>query len=120
MFDERRVLVTGGAGFIGSHLCEQLLARGYELLCLYNSFTGTRRNLEPLFGSSRFELMRHDVCFPLRRSGQIYNLACPASPIHYQSDPVRTTKTSVHGATNMLGLAKRVKTKILQASTSEV
>jgi UDP-glucuronate decarboxylase len=121
MFDERRVLVTGGAGFIGSHLSERLLARGYEVLCLDNFYTGTRRNLEPLFGNPRFELLRHDVCFPLYvEVDHIYNLACPASPIHYQSDPVQTTKTSVHGAINMLGLAKRVKAKILQASTSEV
>ena len=121
MFKEQRVLVTGGAGFIGSHLCERLLQDGHEVLCLDNFYTGTRSNVHRLVGSSRFELMRHDVCFPLYvEVDQIYNLACPASPIHYQFDPVQTTKTSVHGAINMLGLAKRVKAKILQASTSEV
>jgi len=114
-------LVTGGAGFIGSHLCELLLARGNEVLCVDNFYTGTRRNVQHLLGNPRFELMRHDVCFPLYvEVDQIYNLACPASPVHYQFDPVQTTKTSVHGAINMLGLAKRVKAKILQASTSEV
>ena len=117
----RRVLVTGGAGFIGSHLCEELLARGDDVLCVDNFYTGSRHNVLHLLANPRFELMRHDVCFPLYvEVDQIYNLACPASPIHYQFDPVQTTKTSVHGAINMLGLAKRVKAKILQASTSEV
>ena len=117
----RRVLVTGGAGFIGSFLCESLLASGHEVLCVDNFFTGTRGNIENLIGQQRFELIRHDVTFPLYvEVDEIYNLACPASPIHYQRDPVQTTKTSVHGAINMLGLAKRVKAKILQASTSEV
>jgi UDP-glucuronate decarboxylase len=121
MMHERRVLVTGGAGFIGSHLCERLLASGYETLCVDNFYTGTRHNLQRLLDYSDFELMRHDVCFPLYvEVDQIYNLACPASPIHYQFDPVQTTKTSVHGAINMLGLAKRVKAKVLQASTSEI
>ncbi|VCU69762.1 UDP-glucose 4-epimerase [Pigmentiphaga humi] len=117
----RRILVTGGAGFLGSHLVERLLERGDEILCVDNFFTGTRRNVEHLIGHPRFELMRHDVCFPLYvEVDEIYNLACPASPIHYQHDPVQTTKTSVHGAINMLGLAKRLRAKILQASTSEV
>ncbi len=117
----KRVLVTGGAGFIGSFLCEALLARGCEVLCVDNFYTGTRINIEHLIGHKRFELLRHDVTFPLYvEVDEIYNLACPASPIHYQRDPVQTTKTSVHGAINMLGLAKRVKAKILQASTSEV
>ena len=117
----RRVLVTGGAGFIGSFLCETLLARGHEVLCVDNFFTGTRGNIENLIGQQRFELIRHDVTFPLYvEVDEIYNLACPASPVHYQRDPVQTTKTSVHGAINMLGLAKRLKAKILQASTSEV
>jgi UDP-glucuronate decarboxylase len=121
MLSNRRVLVTGGAGFIGSHLCEQLLARGDEVLCVDNFFTATRPNLAGLMLNSRFELVRHDVCFPLYvEIDKIYNLACPASPVHYQFDPVQTTKTSVHGAINMLGLAKRVKAKILQASTSEI
>jgi UDP-glucuronate decarboxylase len=121
MFSNRRVLVTGGAGFIGSHLCERLLARGDEVLCVDNFFTATRPNVSDLVSNSRFELVRHDVCFPLYvEVDKIYNLACPASPIHYQFDPVQTTKTSVHGAINMLGLAKRVKAKILQASTSEI
>jgi len=121
MLNERRVLVTGGAGFIGSHLCEKLLADGHEVLCVDNFYTGTRRNMRNLLGNPRLELMRHDVCFPLYvEVDRIYNLACPASPIHYQHDPVQTTKTSVHGAINMLGLAKRVKARILQASTSEV
>jgi UDP-glucuronate decarboxylase len=116
-----RILVTGGAGFLGSHLVERLLERGDEVLCVDNFFTGTRRNVEHLIGHPRFELMRHDVCFPLYvEVDEIYNLACPASPVHYQHDPVQTTKTSVHGAINMLGLAKRVRAKILQASTSEV
>jgi UDP-glucuronate decarboxylase len=116
-----RVLVTGGAGFIGSHLCERLLGHGDEVLCVDNFYTGTRRNVHHLLSDSRFELVRHDVCFPLYvEVDQIYNLACPASPVHYQFDPVQTTKTSVHGAINMLGLAKRVKATILQASTSEV
>jgi UDP-glucuronate decarboxylase len=114
-------LVTGGAGFLGSHLCEKLLEHGHEVLCVDNFFTGTRRNIEHLIGHPRFEVIRHDVTFPLYvEVDEIYNLACPASPVHYQHDPVQTTKTSVHGAINMLGLAKRVKAKILQASTSEV
>lgn len=118
---ETRVLITGGAGFIGSFLCERLLESGAQVLCADNFFTGTRSNVEHLLGHPRFELMRHDVCFPLYvEVDEIYNMACPASPIHYQFDPVQTTKTSVHGAINMLGLAKRVKAKILQASTSEV
>ena len=121
MANEPRVLVTGGAGFIGSHLCERLLRDGHEVLCVDNFYTGTRHNVHHLLSDPRFELMRHDVCFPLYvEVDEIYNLACPASPIHYQFDPVQTTKTSVHGAINMLGLAKRVKAKILQASTSEV
>jgi UDP-glucuronate decarboxylase len=121
MRNGRRVLITGGAGFIGSHLCERLLTQGYDILCIDNFYTGTRHNVHHLLSDSRFELMRHDVCFPLYvEVDQIYNLACPASPIHYQFDPVQTTKTSVHGAINMLGLAKRVKAKILQASTSEI
>jgi UDP-glucuronate decarboxylase len=116
-----RVLVTGGAGFIGSHLCESLLASGCEVLCADNFFTGTKRNIDRLLDHSRFELLRHDVTFPLYvEVDEIYNLACPASPIHYQRDPVQTTKTSVHGAINMLGLAKRLGAKILQASTSEI
>ena len=116
-----RVLVTGGAGFLGSHLCERLLADGHEVLCVDNFFTGTRGNVIPLRENPRFELMRHDVCFPLYvEVDQIYNLACPASPIHYQFNPVKTIKTNVMGALNMLGLAKRVKARILQASTSEV
>jgi UDP-glucuronate decarboxylase len=121
MLTELRVLVTGGAGFIGSHLCERLLQDGYEVLCVDNLYTGARHNVHRLLSNPRFELLRHDVCFPLYvEVDEIYNLACPASPIHYQLDPVQTTKTSVHGAINMLGLAKRVKAKILQASTSEV
>jgi UDP-glucuronate decarboxylase len=116
-----RILVTGGSGFLGSHLCERLLAEGAEVLCVDNFFTGARRNVEHLLGNQRFELTRHDVTFPLYvEVDQIYNLACPASPVHYQHDPVQTTKTSVIGAINMLGLAKRLKVKILQASTSEV
>jgi UDP-glucuronate decarboxylase len=118
---DRRVLVTGGAGFIGSHLCKRLLERGDEVLCVDNFYTGTRRNVQHLLTNPAFELMRHDICFSLYVEVQeIFNLACPASPIHYQFDPVQTTKVSVHGAINMLGLAKRVKAKILQASTSEV
>ena len=121
MLNEQRVLVTGGAGFIGSHLCERLLQDRCEVLCVDNFYTGTRQNVHHLLSNSRFELTRHDVCFPLYvEVDKIYNLACPASPIYYQFDPVQTTKTSVHGAINMLGLAKRVKAKILQASTSEV
>jgi UDP-glucuronate decarboxylase len=117
----KRVLVTGGAGFIGSHLCERLLARGNEVLCVDNFFTSRRQNIAHLLTNPSFELMRHDVTWPLYvEVDEIYNLACPASPVHYQFDPVQTTKTSVHGAINMLGLAKRVKAKILQASTSEV
>ncbi|MDO9316073.1 MAG: SDR family oxidoreductase [Burkholderiaceae bacterium] len=117
----KSVLVTGGAGFLGSHLCEQLLARGHEVICVDNFFTGSKRNVEALLDNPRFELMRHDVTFPLYLEvDEIFNLACPASPVHYQHDPVQTTKTSVHGAINMLGLAKRVGAKILQASTSEV
>jgi len=118
---ETRVLVTGGAGFLGSHLCERLLMDGAIVLCVDNFFTGARRNIEHLIGRPQFELIRHDVTFPLYvEVDEIYNLACPASPIHYQHDPVQTTKTSVHGAINMLGLAKRLRAKILQASTSEV
>ena len=117
----RRSLVTGGAGFLGSHLCARLLERGDEVLCVDNFYTGTRQNVEPLLDHPRFELIRHDVCFPLYvEVDDIYNLACPASPIHYQHDPVQTTKTSVHGAINLLGLAKRTGARILQASTSEV
>ena len=117
----KRVMVTGGAGFIGSHLCERLLANDNDVLCVDNFFTGTKENVAPLLTNPNFELLRHDVTFPLYvEVDEIYNLACPASPIHYQFDPVQTTKTSVHGAINMLGLAKRCKAKILQASTSEV
>ncbi len=117
----KRILVTGGAGFIGSHLCERLLSRGNEVLCVDNFFTSRRQNIAHLLPNPSFELMRHDVTWPLYvEVDEIYNLACPASPVHYQFDPVQTTKTSVHGAINMLGLAKRVKAKILQASTSEV
>jgi UDP-glucuronate decarboxylase len=117
----KRVLVTGGAGFLGSHLCEKLLEKGNDVICVDNFFTGTRENIVHLLGHPHFELMRHDVTFPLYvEVDEIYNLACPASPIHYQFDPVQTTKTSVHGAINMLGLAKRTKARILQASTSEV
>ncbi|MDA0703886.1 MAG: SDR family oxidoreductase [Proteobacteria bacterium] len=116
-----RVLVTGGAGFIGSHLCERLVEDGADVLCIDNYFTGAKRNVAHLMGQTNFELQRHDVTFPLYiETDRIYNLACPASPVHYQFDPVQTTKTSVHGAINMLGLAKRVKARILQASTSEV
>lgn len=117
----KKILVTGGAGFLGSHLCERLLEQGHEVLCVDNYFTGAKANIRHLLENPRFELMRHDVTFPLYvEVDEIYNLACPASPIHYQHDPVQTTKTSVHGAINMLGLAKRVGAKILQASTSEV
>lgn len=117
----RRVLVTGGAGFLGSHLCERLLKMNCDVICADNFYTGTKGNIAHMFGNPRFELLRHDVTFPLYvEVDEIYNLACPASPIHYQFDPVQTTKTSVHGAINMLGLAKRLKAKILQASTSEV
>ncbi len=117
----KRVLVTGGAGFLGSHLCRRLLEQGHDVLCVDNLYTGTRENIIDLMSNPWFEFLRHDVTFPLYvEADEIYNLACPASPIHYQFDPVQTTKTSVHGAINMLGLAKRVKAKILQASTSEV
>jgi UDP-glucuronate decarboxylase len=117
----KRILVTGGAGFLGSHLIDRLLARGDEVVCADNLFTGSKRNIEHVFDNPRFEFIRHDVTFPLYLEvDQIYNLACPASPIHYQHDPVQTTKTSVHGAINMLGLAKRLHARILQASTSEV
>jgi UDP-glucuronate decarboxylase len=118
---EKRILVTGGAGFLGSHLCDRLLAAGADIVCVDNFFTGAKRNIEHLIGAKHFELMRHDVTFPLYvEVDEIYNFACPASPVHYQHDPVQTTKTSVHGAINMLGLAKRLRAKILQASTSEV
>jgi UDP-glucuronate decarboxylase len=118
---EKRILVTGGAGFLGSHLCARLVAEGAQVLCVDNFFTGARRNVEALLDHKNFELIRHDVTFPLYvEVDEIYNLACPASPVHYQHDPVQTIKTSVHGAINMLGLAKRVNAKILQASTSEV
>jgi UDP-glucuronate decarboxylase len=118
---KKRILVTGGAGFLGSHLCDRLVERGDDVLCVDNFFTGCKANVAHLFERSNFELMRHDVTFPLYvEVDEIYNLACPASPVHYQHDPVQTTKTSVHGAINMLGLAKRCKAKILQASTSEV
>jgi UDP-glucuronate decarboxylase len=118
---ETRILITGGAGFLGSHLCERLLNEGADIICLDNFFTGARRNIEHLLDCKNFDLIRHDVTFPLYvEVDQIYNLACPASPVHYQHDPVQTTKTSVHGAINMLGLAKRLRAKILQASTLEV
>lgn len=117
----KRILVTGGAGFLGSHLTDRLLDQGHEVLCVDNLFTGSKRNVDHLHDHRLFELLRHDVCFPLYvEVDEIYNLACPASPIHYQHDPVQTTKTSVHGAINMLGLAKRLRCPILQASTSEV
>ncbi|MBM9512997.1 UDP-glucuronic acid decarboxylase family protein [Desulfogranum marinum] len=120
-FSKKRILVTGGSGFLGSHLCERLLEQGNDVLCLDNFFTGTKENIIHLMDNPNFELLRHDVTFPLYvEVDEIYNLACPASPIHYQFDPVQTTKTCVHGAINMLGLAKRVKAKIFQASTSEV
>src|SRR6202051_5202073 len=121
MTTSRRILVTGGAGFLGSHLCDRLLRVGHEVLCVDNFFTGRRQNIGHLFDNLNFELLRHDITHPLFvEVDEIYNLACPASPIHYQRDPVQTTKTSVLGAINMLGLAKRVGAKILQASTSEV
>ncbi|WP_428249625.1 UDP-glucuronic acid decarboxylase family protein [Ferrovibrio sp.] len=121
MHSSLRILVTGGAGFIGSHLCEELLRRGHDVLCIDNFYTGTRNNVAGLLANPNFELMRHDVTFPLYvEVDRIFNLACPASPVHYQFDPVQTTKTSVHGAINMLGLAKRRRARILQASTSEV
>jgi UDP-glucuronate decarboxylase len=122
LYDSRkRILVTGGAGFLGSHLTDRLLEQGHEVICVDNLFTGTKRNIEHLHSHPRFEFMRHDVTFPLYvEVDEIYNLACPAAPVHYQHDPVATTKTSVHGAINMLGLAKRLKCKIFQASTSEV
>jgi UDP-glucuronate decarboxylase len=121
MFSTKRIAVTGGAGFLGSHLCEKLLNLGHEVLCIDNYFTGSKHNVIHLVANPRFELVRHDVTFPLYiEVDEIYNLACPASPIHYQLDPVQTTKTTVHGAINMLGLAKRIKAKIFQASTSEV
>ncbi|CAM8624320.1 WcaG Nucleoside-diphosphate-sugar epimerases [Burkholderiales bacterium] len=118
---QKKILVTGGAGFLGSHLCDRLIEAGHDVLCVDNFFTGSKENVSHLMSHPRFELMRHDVTFPLYvEVDEIYNLACPASPVHYQHDPVQTTKTSVHGAINMLGLAKRVRAKILQASTSEV
>lgn len=118
---QKRILVTGGAGFLGSHLCDRLIAQGHDVLCVDNFFTGSKQNVAHLLDHPRFELMRHDVTFPLYvEVDEIYNLACPASPVHYQHDPVQTTKTSVHGAINMLGLAKRTRARILQASTSEV
>jgi UDP-glucuronate decarboxylase len=121
MHERKSILVTGGAGFLGSHLCDRLLAEGHDVICVDNFFTGTKANVDHLIGQPRFELIRHDVTFPLYiEADEIYNLACPASPIHYQHDPIQTTKTSVHGAINMLGLAKRLKIKIFQASTSEV
>jgi UDP-glucuronate decarboxylase len=121
LFEQKRILVTGGAGFLGSHLCRRLVDKRHDVLCVDNYFTGTRRNIEDLLDNKRFELLRHDITFPLYvEVDQIYNLACPASPVHYQWDPVQTTKTSVSGAINMLGLAKRLKVPILQASTSEV
>ncbi len=121
MAQNKRILVTGGSGFLGSHLCERLLEAGHDVLCVDNYFTGRKENIRHLLGHPCFEVLRHDVTFPLYvEVDEIYNLACPASPIHYQHDPVQTTKTSVHGAINMLGLAKRIKAKIMQASTSEV
>ena len=119
--DQKRVLITGGAGFLGSHLCERLLAEGHDVLCVDNFYTGTKRNMMAFLDNPFFELLRHDITFPLYvEVDEIYNLACPASPLHYQTDPVQTTKVNVHGSINMLGLAKRLKAKILQASTSEV
>ena len=119
--NRKRILITGGAGFVGSHLCETMLARGHDVLCVDNFYTGTKSNVVHLIDNPYFELLRHDITFPLYiEADEIYNLACPASPIHYQVDPVQTTKTSVHGAINMLGLAKRIRATILQASTSEV
>jgi len=121
MSQSKRILITGGSGFLGSHLCERLLQAGHDVLCVDNYFTGRKENIRNLIGNPHFEVLRHDVTFPLYvEVDEIYNLACPASPIHYQHDPVQTTKTSVHGAINMLGLAKRIKAKIMQASTSEV
>ena len=121
MYSRKRILVTGGAGFVGSHLCRRLIGSGHDVLCVDNLYTGNKDNIVDLLGKPYFEFMRHDVTFPLHvEVDEIYNLACPASPIHYQHDPVQTTKTSVHGAINMLGLAKRTNAKILQASTSEV
>jgi len=121
MISTKRIAITGGAGFLGSHLCEKLLDQGHEVLCIDNFFTGAKQNINHLLDNPLFELIRHDVTFPLYLEvDEIYNLACPASPIHYQFDPVQTTKTSVHGAINMLGLAKRIRAKIFQASTSEV
>ena len=118
---KKRILVTGGCGFLGSHLCEKLLALGHEVICVDNCFTGTKHNIQHLLANPDFEFMRHDITFPLYlETDEIYNMACPASPVHYQFDPVQTTKTSVHGAINVLGLAKRIRAKILQASTSEV
>jgi len=118
---QKRIIITGGAGFLGSHLCDRLIAEGHDVLCVDNFFTGSKQNIRHLIGNPSFELLRHDITFPLYiEADEIYNFACPASPIHYQFDPVQTTKTSVHGAINMLGLAKRIKAKILQASTSEV
>src|SRR5271170_6459653 len=120
-FSRKRVLVTGGAGFLGSHLCDRLVGQGHDVLCVDNYFTGRRENISHLLDHANFEAMRHDITFPLYvEVDEIYNLACPASPVHYQFDPVQTTKTSVLGAINMLGLAKRLKIKILQASTSEI
>ena len=117
----KKILVTGGAGFIGSHLCKKLVEQGNDVICIDNYFTGTKENIAELFNNPYFEAIRHDICFQLYvEVDEIYNLACPASPIHYQHDPVQTTKTTVHGAINMLGLAKRVNARILQASTSEV
>ena len=121
LFEKKRILVTGGAGFLGSHLCEKLVKEGNEVICLDNYYTGSKNNISHLMSNENFELLRHDICFPLYvEVDEIYNLACPASPIHYQYDPVQTTKTSVHGSINMLGLAKRQNAKIFQASTSEV
>src|ERR1700759_4970991 len=121
LLGEKRILVTGGAAFLGSHLCDRLIADGHEVLCVDNFFTGSRRNISHLLGNPSFEVLRHDITFPLYAEvDQFYNLPCPASPIHYQHDPIQTTKTSVAGAINMLGLAKRLRIPILQASTSEV